>query len=94
MGMPQMPAPSMPMPYPPHQNPNMRGSNNYAYQYQLKAAQLLPSILPNNRQYKQKVGELIYPYIAKMAPIDRAPRLTGMLIELPIEQVREYLGSF
>lgn len=93
MVAPQMPMPGMPMPQAmPGMMPGMPMTP--AMEYQQKAAQLLPSIQPNNRVYKQKVGELIFPFISKLAPADRVPRLTGMLIELPIEQVREYLGSF
>jgi 5,10-methylene-tetrahydrofolate dehydrogenase/methenyl tetrahydrofolate cyclohydrolase len=54
----------------------------------------LPSLQPNNRVYKQKVGELIFPYVAKIASIEKAPKLTGILIELPLEQVKEYLESY
>ena len=108
-GMPQppmgMPQPSMPMPAmptPPGMPPMMQGMPPQMMQgqmtlpqeYQMKAAQLIPSIQPNNRVYKQKVGELIYNYIAKMAPADKVPRLTGMLLELSLDQIREYLGSY
>lgn len=98
-GMP-MPPQGMPMPNPQGMPPPMMGGMpmmapmNIAQEYQMKAAQLLPSIQPNNRVYKQKVGELVFPYIAKMASHEKAPRLTGMLIELPLEQVKEYLGSY
>lgn len=92
-GMPPMPQqpmmPGMPMAGMPQQQPMNEGQ-----EYQMKAAQLLPSIQANNKHYKQKVGELIFNYIAKMAPQERVPRITGMLIELPLEQIREYLSSY
>jgi hypothetical protein len=72
----------------------MMAPMNIAAEYQMKASILLPSIQPNNRVYKQKVGEFIFPYIAKMTSQEKAPRLTGMLIELPLEQVKEFLGNY
>lgn len=102
--MPGMPMPNaMPMPAQPMMPgmPGMPGQPgqpgqpmNEAQDYQMKSSLLLPSIQPNNRNYKQKVGELIFPYISKMVPQDRVPRVTGMLIELPLEQIREYLSNY
>jgi hypothetical protein len=33
------------------------------------------------------VGELIYEYIEKMVGPEKAPKITGMLIDLPIPQI-------
>mmetsp|Transcript_5466 Transcript_5466/g.9252 ORF Transcript_5466/g.9252 Transcript_5466/m.9252 type:complete len:112 (-) Transcript_5466:42-377(-) len=82
---PQPPMPMMPMP---------AQQMTPAQEYHAKAMQILPSIQPNNKVYKRPVGELIYPFLSKMVPAENVPRLTGMLIELPIEQVREFLSSF
>jgi hypothetical protein len=55
---------------------------------------LLPSLRPNNKVYKEKVGQLIFPFVKKLAPEERVPKITGMLIELPMEHVREYMSCF
>jgi len=37
------------------------------------------------------VGEIIYEYVEKFAGEDKAPKITGMLIDLPIEEIHGYL---
>jgi len=43
---------------------------------------------------KTQVGELIYEYVKTMVPQERAPKITGMLIELPVDQIKAYLVSY
>jgi gentisate 1,2-dioxygenase len=43
---------------------------------------------------KTQVGEIIYEYVKTMVPQERAPKITGMLIELPVDQIKAYLVSY
>jgi hypothetical protein len=47
-----------------------------------------------NPKYKDQVGEIIYDYIEKMVGPERAPKITGMLIELPIGQIQIFMSSY
>ena len=38
-----------------------------------------------------QVGDCIYRYVEQMAGDEKAPKVTGMLIDLPIEEIRDYL---
>ena len=64
-----------------------------ATKFQQDAARLLPSVQERNQYLKEHVGHLIYDYIQKIIGGEKAPKITGMLIELPVPQIREYLGS-
>ncbi len=45
-----------------------------------------------NPNYKQKVGSAIYELVQNLS--SNAPKVTGMLIELPVPQIRTYLVNF
>ena len=40
------------------------------------------------------VGENIFEFVEKIAGDEYAPKITGMLIDLPLEEVRAYMQSF
>ena len=40
------------------------------------------------------VGEFIYEIVEKFVGDERAPRITGMLIDLPLDDIRGYLYDF
>ena len=37
---------------------------------------------------------MIYEFVEKIAGEDKAPKITGMLIDLSIEEIRGYLGDY
>lgn len=77
----------------PNQNPQFNMHNSYMQ----KAQQLLPSCTEKNKHLKNQAGQMIFPFIQQMiGPQNQArvPKITGMLIELPIEQIRQYLLSY
>ena len=45
---------------------------------------MLPAVQERNPNLKDQVGSIIFDYIEKMVGQERAPKVTGMLIELPI----------
>lgn len=51
-------------------------------------------MVPQNPNYKSIVGEFIYEYVEKFVGDQRAPKITGMLIDLPIEEIKAYLYDF
>ena len=58
------------------------------------AQKLLPAVQERNPHLKEQVGHLIYDYVQMLAGPQKAPKITGMLIELPVAQIKEYLGNF
>ena len=54
--------------------------------YNQKGFTYLPAVVPHNPNYKALVGEFIGD--------QRAPKITGMLIDLPIEEIKAYLYDF
>jgi len=65
--------------------------------YMQDAQRLLPSVSEKNKHLKNQVGQLIFPYIQTMLGPNaqaRVPKITGMLIELPLDQIKMYMMSF
>jgi len=61
--------------------------------YQQATQKILPSVNERNPYLKDQVGQTIFEYVCMIVPQDRAPKITGMLIELPVEQIKAFLGS-
>ena len=104
MGMPGVPQGMMPqapmaqpmvpgMPGPP-QGQAPQGGNPMVMQYMQVCSKLLPAVTEKNPYLKEKVGETIFPFIRTMIGNERAPKITGMLIELPVEQIKAYMSNF
>ena len=55
---------------------------------------MIPAVDKANPNYKAQVGEVIYEYVEKISDEQLAPKITGMLIDLPIEDIEAYLGNF
>ncbi len=55
---------------------------------------MLPAIVPENPNIKSLVGEFIYEYVEKFVGEQRAPKITGMLIDLPHPEIKAYLYDF
>lgn len=73
----------MPMNLPPH-----------ILEYNTNGFKLVPAVSPANPNYKAQVGEFIYEYVEKIAGETQAPKITGMLIDLPIPEIQGYLTDF
>jgi len=84
-GMP--PQMAMPGRMPPQQIP-------IQLQYLQQSQRLIPGVDKANPNYKAQVGEVIYEYVEKISDENLAPKITGMLIDLPIEDIKAYLGNF
>jgi hypothetical protein len=55
---------------------------------------ILPAVVQGNPHYKSQVGEFIFEFVEEIAGEENAPKITGMLIDLPIEEIRGYLVNF
>ena len=63
-------------------------------EYQQNGFKLIPAVTPGNPNYKAQVGEFIYEYVERIAGEERAPKITGMLIDLPIIEIQRYVTNF
>jgi len=54
---------------------------------------LLPSVTEKNPYLKEQVGQAIFEFVTMMVGQERAPKITGMLIELPVDQMKSYMCS-
>lgn len=62
--------------------------------YLASTQKIFASVQEKNPFYKEQVGHTIYDFVNTLCGQDKAPKVTGMLIELPIEQVRQYLEQY
>lgn len=77
-------------------NPNQLRPNlpPFVLEYNAKGPILLQAVIPTNPNYKSQVGEFIYEFVERETGEDMAPKITGMLIDLPINDIREYLVDY
>jgi len=97
--MAQMPQPMAQMPQAMPQA--MQQMTPEQMEYQRKAqtflqntARIMPSIQEVNPKYKEQVGNCIYDFVLQQVGQERAPKVTGMLIDLPIEEIKLYMANF
>ena len=77
------------------QQPNVNANlPPYIIEYNARGFQLVPAVVPQNPNYKAQVGEFIYEFVEKIAGEEKAPKITGMLIDLPVEEIKGYLVDF
>jgi hypothetical protein len=55
---------------------------------------LIPAVAPQNPNLKEMVGTFIYDYVEKFVGESSAPKVTGMLIDMPLNEIKEYLYDF
>lgn len=60
----------------------------------MRTSKILPAVDERNPHLKGQVGECIYDFIVEMIGSDLAPKITGMLIDLPVNQIKQYLSSY
>jgi hypothetical protein len=52
------------------------------------------AIVPENPNYKTQTGQTIFSFVERVAGGALAPKITGMLIDLPIEEIQKYVVNF
>ncbi len=86
-----MQRPQMPLMQPGMMPPQM----NLEILYKQKGLQMISTLMPNdNPNYKYQVGDFIYEYVEAICGGCKAPKVTGMLIDLPIEEIGNYILNF
>ena len=50
--------------------------------------QIVNAVVPENPNYKDQVGTCLYEFITHIVGPTKAPKVTGMLIDLPIDDVK------
>ena len=86
----QMPMPNAPMGAPqftPSQDP-------LSSEYYSKTMPIFAAIVEMNPSYKQTVGSCIFEFVTKIVGPQFAPKITGMLIDLPIAEIQRYCTNF
>merc|ERR1712060_692758 len=88
---------------PPQAAPMNQGMNPMAQQqqqsmtmeqrYLVACHQIIHAIAPENPNYKDQVGTVLYEYITALVG-PKAPKVTGMIIDLPIEDIRRVMQDW
>ena len=59
-----------------------------------KTMPIYNAITEINPSYKQTVGSTIFEFVTKLVGNQFAPKITGMLIDLPIVEVQRYVTNY
>lgn len=59
-----------------------------------KTMPIYAAITEINPSYKQTVGSTIFEFVTKLVGPQFAPKITGMLIDLPIVEIQRYVTNF
>lgn len=62
--------------------------------YNEKGFLLIPAVVPQNLNLKEMIGEFIYSYVEKFTGEAMAGKITGMLLDLPHEEIKKFLYDF
>jgi hypothetical protein len=54
---------------------------------------ILPAIVPENPNYKDQVGTVLYEFVNQLVG-PKAPKITGMLIDLPINDIQLIMQNY
>merc|ERR1712113_76090 len=61
--------------------------------YLMTTNQILPAIVSENPNYKNQVGTVLYEFVHQLVG-QNAPKVTGMLIDLPISDIQLIMQSY
>ena len=62
--------------------------------YLMTCNAIIHAMVPENPNYKEQVGTTLYEYIAQLVGTTKAPKVTGMLIDLPIDDIKLIMQDF
>ena len=75
------------MQQPIQQVPQPQPQMSQEQRYLMACHQIIPAVVPENPNYKDQVGTVLYEHINTLVG-GKAPKVTGMLIDLPIEDIK------
>lgn len=89
---PGMPAPGMPQP---NQMPApIPGQSSKHQEYLQKTYEVWAGVTEQNPFYKNQVGTAIYNFVVELVGQARAPKITGMIIDLPCPNIQQILSNY
>lgn len=59
----------------------------------MATSRLLPAVTEKNPHLKDQVGQCIFDFVVQSVGADQAPKITGMLIALPVSEIRHFMSS-
>ncbi len=71
--------------------PSAHFLSNYYYN---KTVQILSKVNEMNPQYKRDVGNVIFEFIELLVMPSDALKVTGMLMGLPVTEIKKYMVNF
>jgi len=59
-----------------------------------KTMQIIRAIVKENPNYQQIVGSCIFSFVQQICGAEYAPKITGMLIDLPIFEIHAFMKDY
>ena len=73
----------------------MADSNPMIARYNLKGHGIIPTVISDNKDIIEEiVGEFIYDYIQKIVGEQHAGKITGMILDFPLEEIKRVLYNY
>jgi hypothetical protein len=92
--MPQGPAVELPGAHNMKQPMMAQSQDPQAQAYYQKTAKIVPSCKADNPHLKQSVGNAIFDFVTQLKGPELAPKITGMLIDLPLNETQSFLTNY
>ena len=54
---------------------------------------IIPAMIPENPNHKDQAGTVFFEFVKQILDPEKAPKITGMLIELPVDQIKAIMSS-
>lgn len=74
------------------QQPQMQMTNEQLFHE--KCQHILPAMIPENPNHKEQAGTVFYEFVIKVVGNEMAPKITGMLIDLNINDIKQMMGDY
>ena len=68
--------------------------NPMSLDFYTETSKILAAVTPANPNVRTDVGQIIFRFVVNLIGQEKAPKITGMLIDLPIEEIKGYLYDF
>ena len=62
--------------------------------FQFKCNEILPAMDPANPNHKDQAGNLFFEFVKKLLGAEKAPKITGMLIDLQLSDIRQMMSDW
>ena len=59
-----------------------------------KTSTILAAVIPANPSYKDIAGQVIYEFVVQLVGEEKAPKVTGMLVALPVDDLVKVLKDY